>query len=136
MRYLLDTDTCSHIMRAGSSAINSAIWNRLDKLEERSVAISVITLGELQFGTALKPLATRIATQLVTLLRYLHVAPLNPDTCLHYGRIRSALQVKGTPIGPNDLWIAAHALALGLTLVTNNTREFKRVAGLKLESWV
>lgn len=132
MRYLLDTDTCSHILRAGSGAI----WDTLDRLEERSAAISVITLGELQFGVALKPMATRIAAQLDILLRYLHVAPLNTDTCLHYGRIRSALQVKGTPIGPNDLWIAAHALALGLTLVTNNTREFKRVSGLKLENWM
>jgi tRNA(fMet)-specific endonuclease VapC len=132
MRFLLDTDTCSHIMRADSSAI----WDRLDKLDERSAGISVITLGELQFGVALKPMATRIAAQLDILLRYLQVLPLNPDTCLHYGRIRSALQGKGTPIGPNDLWIAAHALTLGLTLVTNNTREFKRVSGLKLENWV
>ena len=131
MRYLLDTDTCSHIMRARSNAI----WDRLDQLDERSAAISVITLGELQFGVALKPLATHIAAQLDILLRYLHVVPLNPDTCLHYGRIRSDLQPKGTLIGPNDLWIAAHALALGLTLVTNNTREFKRVSGLKLENW-
>ena len=131
MRYLLDTDTCSNIMRASGGSI----WDRLDKLEERSAAISVITLGELQFGVALKPMATRIAAHLDIILRYLQVLPLNRDTCLHYGRIRSDLQVKGTPIGPNDLWLSAHALALGLTLVTNNTREFKRVSGLKLENW-
>ena len=131
MRYLLDTDTCSFIMRSRAGAL----WDRLDQLEERSAAISVITLGELQFGALLKPQATRIAAQLEKLLRCLPVLPLNPDTCTHYGRIRSDLQRQGKPIGPNDLWIAAHAVAHQLTLVTNNTREFARVGGLKLENW-
>ena len=132
MSYLLDTDTCSWIMRSRAGAL----WDRLDQLPEQSAAISVITLGELQFGATLKPLATRIATQLERLLRCLPVLPLSPDSGTHYARIRSDLQRKGTPIGPNDLWIAAHALALQFTLVTLNTREFARVKGLNLENWV
>lgn len=132
MSYLLDTDTCSHIMRSRTGDL----WDRLDQLPEQSAAISVITLGELQFGSTLKPLATRIAAQLDKLLRCLPVLPLSPDSCVHYARIRSDLQRKGTPIGPNDLWIAAHALTHKLTLVTHNTQEFARVKGLKLENWV
>ena len=132
MSYLLDTDTCSRIMRSRTGDL----WDRLDQLPEQSAAISVITLGELQFGATLKPLATRIAAQLDKLLRCLPVLPLSPDSCVHYARIRSDLQRKGTPIGPNDLWIAAHALTHKLTLVTHNTQEFARVKGLKLENWV
>ena len=132
MSFLLDTDTCSHIMRSRTGDL----WDRLDQLSEGSAAISVITLGELQFGASLTPLATRIAAQLDQLLRCLPVLPLSPDSCAHYARIRSDLQRKGTPIGPNDLWIAAHALTHKMTLVTGNTREFTRVKGLKLESWV
>lgn len=132
MSYLLDTDTCSHIMRSRTGDL----WDRLDQLPEQSAAISVITLGELQFGATLRPLAIRIAAQLDKLLRCLPVLPLSPDSCAHYVRIRSDLQQKGTPIGPNDLWIAAHALTHKLTLVTHNTREFSRVKGLKLENWV
>jgi tRNA(fMet)-specific endonuclease VapC len=132
MTYLLDTDTCSHIMRSRTGAL----WDKLDELPEQSAAMSVITLGELQFGAALKPLATRIAVQLEKLLRCMPVLSLTPEVCTHYARIRADLQRKGTPIGPNDLWIAAHAVANQLTLVTHNTREFARVGGLKLESWV
>ncbi len=132
MSYLLDTDTCSYIMRSRTGAL----WDRLDQLPEQSAAISVITLGELQFGATLKPLATRVALQLERLLRCLPTLPLSPDSCTHYARIRSELQRKGTPIGPNDLWIAAHALTHQLTLVTHNTREFARIKGLKLENWV
>lgn len=132
MSYLLDTDTCSYIMRSRTGAL----WDRLDQLPEQSAAISVITLGELQFGATLKPLAIRIVAQLEKLLRCLPVLSLTPETCLHYARIRSDLQRKGTPIGPNDLWIASHAMAHKLTLVTRNTREFARVDGLKLENWL
>lgn len=132
MSYLLDTDTCSHIMRARTGVL----WDKLDELPENAAAISVITLGELQFGATLKPLATRIAAQLEQLRRCLPILSLTPDVCLSYARIRSDLLRKGTPIGPNDLWIAAHALTHKLTLVTQNTREFSRVNGLKYESWV
>lgn len=132
MSYLLDTDTCSYIMRSRSGAL----WDKLDQLPEQSAAISVVTLGELQFGATLKPLAIRIATQLEKLLRCLPVLSLTPDTCMHYAHIRTDLHRKGTPIGPNDLWITSHAMAHQLTLVTHSTREFARVRGLKLENWV
>lgn len=132
MSHMLDTDTCSFIMRSRAGVL----WDRLDAMPERSAALSVVTLGELRFGATLKPLATRINTQLEKLLRCLPILPFEPEVCVHYARIRSELQRKGTPIGPNDLWIAAHAMAHQLTLVTHNTREFSRVKGLKLEDWV
>ncbi len=100
MRYLLDTDICSHIMRDR----DGALWDKLDRLPEDAASISVITLGELQFGATLTPLGIRIAAHLERLLRCLPVLPLTPDVCLHYARIRADLQQKGTPIGPNDLW--------------------------------
>jgi tRNA(fMet)-specific endonuclease VapC len=69
------------------------------------------------------------------LTEIIQVIPVTPEVSRVYGAIRAALSVKGERIGSNDLWIAAHALALNLTLVTNNEREFKRVAGLKIENW-
>ena len=68
--------------------------------------------------------------------RVVQVVPLTKEAGLRYGEVRAVLQRAGTPIGNNDLWIAAHALALGVPLISNNVREFERVPGLKLENWV
>jgi tRNA(fMet)-specific endonuclease VapC len=132
MKYLLDTDICSYIMRSR----DGSLWDKLDTLPEQSVAISVITLGELTLGTHMKPLATRIAAQLERLLRCVPALALGAEVATHYAKVRSELQRKGIPIGPNDMWIAGHALSLNCTLVTNNTREFSRVPKLKLENWL
>ena len=98
--------------------------------------ISAITYGELCFGAArsVKPAATqKVVDQLANAFPVLAVS--TAAGC-EYGKLRAQLAAKGTPIGPNDLWIAAQAKSEGLTLVTNNEREFRRVSGLKVENWV
>ena len=69
------------------------------------------------------------------IIQFLHVMPLDEDVASIYAATRANLEIKGTPIGGNDIWIGAHALSLGLTLVTNNVREFKRIPKLKIENW-
>lgn len=132
MSYLLDTDTFSAIAmeRSPSAAL------RLDAIAEGEVAISIITLAEIRFGMACKPLRERTRARIEVLLRLVRNLPLGLHAAPHYALIRSHLQRKGTPIGPNDLWLAAHALAEDLTLVTGNQREFKRVPTLRVENWM
>lgn len=98
--------------------------------------MSAITYGELCFGAekSSKPKETRqILEHLIALIP---VLPLDETVSVHYGKIRQRLQAGGNPIGNNDLWIAAHALAGKLILVTNNVAEFERVPGLRIENWV
>ncbi|MEN9485682.1 MAG: hypothetical protein RJB37_3562, partial [Pseudomonadota bacterium] len=100
------------------------------------LAMSVITWGELRFGAEKSQARSRSLADLAELARLIEVVPLPAQVGEHYGRIRATLQRSGQPIGNNDLWIAAHALAEGWTLVTNNEREFVRVEGLAVENWV
>ena len=135
MMYLLDTNIVSYFLRGASPALNQRI---LESAPE-DLAISIISAGELHYG--LRKLApsrrsARLRQQLDALLVAVAVHALPADAALHYGKIRAKLDTSGTPIGGNDLWIAAHALADGLTLVSNNTREFERVPGLLLENWL
>jgi tRNA(fMet)-specific endonuclease VapC len=135
MRYLLDTNIVSYFLRGASPALNQRI---LDSTPDE-LAISIISAGELRYGLSRLPpsrRAAQLAHQLDGLLTAVPVLALPPEAAQHYGTARSQLEAAGTPIGGNDLWIAAHALSQDLTLVTNNTREFERVAGLKLENWV
>lgn len=135
MRYLLDTNIVSYFLRAASPALNQRI---LDSTPDE-LAISIISAGELRYGLSRLPpsrRAAQLAHQLDGLLTAVAVQALPPEAAQHYGTARSQLEAAGTPIGGNDLWIAAHALSQDLTLVTNNTREFERVPGLKLENWV
>ena len=135
MRYLLDTNIISYFLRGACPALNQRI---LDSTPDE-LATSIISAGELRYGLSRLPpsrRATELAHQLEGLLSAITVLALPPEAAQHYGRARSQLEAAGTPIGGNDLWIAAHALSQDLTLVTNNTREFERVAGLKLENWV
>ena len=134
-QYLLDTNTVSYFLRDHSPALTT----RLMGTAPDALAISVISAGELQFG--LKKLgpgfrATGLAARLDKLLAAIATLPLEPDAAIHYGHIRAHLEAQGTPIGGNDLWIAAHALAEDLTLITHNLREFERVPRLKVESWL
>ena len=131
MRYLLDTNICIYIRRKRPPALQE----RFEKLEPGDVGISVVTYGELAYGAAKSTEPERATAALERLTQLLQVLPTPEDAGRIYGTIRAALAVKGSPIGPNDLWIAAHAMAAGLILVTNNEREFKRVKGLKLENW-
>lgn len=130
-RYMLDTDTSSYIMKGKSDAVDM----RLSQVPVNSVCISAITLSELKFGIAVSPRPQANQAALNALLRILPAWDFPAGAAQDYAEIRADLKTRGTPIGPNDMLIAAHARHLGLTLVTNNTREFGRVAGLRIENW-
>lgn len=130
VRYLLDTNTVSFHIR-GSSA---ALQRRLRGIPVDEVALSVVTEMELRFGLARNP-GLPIAPLVEEFLDGVQVLPLTSAVAGVYGRIRADLEVKGTPIGPLDLMIAAQAVAARATLVTNNLREFRRVTGLACVDW-
>lgn len=132
LRYMLDTDTCSYIMKAASRRLDQ----RLAEAGVEAVCISVLAKAELLFGVAVSPRPSRDRESLDQLLAYTQVLDLPEAAAEHYAEIRADLQRKGKPIGANDLLLAAHARCLGLTLVTNNAREFSRVPGLAVENWV
>ena len=129
-RYLLDTNAVSDLVRHPQGAVAK----RLARAGEESVCTSVIVACELRYGVAKKGSA-RLATQLEAVLSLLPVLALEPGVDEVYAAIRNLLEWAGTPIGANDLLIAAHAKFLGLTLVTENRREFDRVPGLAVRSW-
>jgi tRNA(fMet)-specific endonuclease VapC len=114
---------------------NDEVLKRLQKVPVSDVCISVITKSELLFGVELSPRRRQDEAALSGFLAYVEVLDFPDVACLHYAQIRAALKKIGTMIGANDLFIAAHARSLGLTLVTNNTREFARVPKLALENW-
>jgi len=131
-RYLLDTHICIYIKNHRPAEVLA----RFSKLPPGKVAMSVITYGELCFGAerSSKPKESRhILGQLIALIP---VLPLDETVSAHYGKIRQHLQASGKSIGNNDLWIAAHALASKLIMITNNVTEFERVPGLRVENWV
>ena len=135
MKYLLDTNIVSYFLRDASPTLNQRI---LDSTPD-TLALSIISAGELRYGLSKLPpsrRATELTQHLNALLTAIAVLPLPPEAAPHYGNIRAQLEAAGAPIGANDLWIAAQALAQNLTLVTNNTREFERVAGLHIENWL
>ena len=130
-RYLLDTDTCIYAI----SGRHPRVVARFDAAAAGSVAVSVITLGELLLGIEKSQRAEAARARLDALLSVAELAELPTSASAHYASIRAALERSGQLIGPNDLWIAAHARALGRVLVTNNEREFRRVEGLAVENW-
>lgn len=109
---------------------------RLESLPASALVLSPIVLGELQTGVEKSAQAERNRARLEEVVAGLAVPPLDAATSSHYARIRAGLERQGTPIGGNDLWIAAHARSRGLVLVTHNTREFERVPGLAVEDWL
>ena len=130
-RYMLDTDTCSYVMKRSSQAV----LNRLQEVPVSDVCISVITKSELLFGVEMSPRRQQDETALNAFLAYVEVLDFPDQATAHYAKIRADLKTRGTMIGANDLFIAAQARSLGLTLVTNNTGEFGRVRDLTLENW-
>jgi tRNA(fMet)-specific endonuclease VapC len=130
-RYMLDTDTCSYIMKRTSDVL----LKRLRKTPVSDVCISVITKSELLYGVEVSPRRQQDDAALTAFLRYVEGLDFPDEAARHYATIRAHLRVSGTMIGANDLFIAAHARSLGLTLVTNNTREFGRVPDLAIENW-
>ena len=131
-KYLLDTNICIYLTKQQHPALTA----RFQALSEGEVGMSVITFGELQFGAQKSQQRKQVLSSLEKLSLAIPVLAMAIVSSLHYGEIRASLQKQGTPIGNNDLWIAAHARAEGLILVTNNVREFERVSDLKLENWV
>ena len=130
IRYLLDTNVVSFHIR-GSSA---ALQGRLRRIKAASVALSVVTEMEIRFGLARNP-GLRIAPLVEQFLDAMTILPLDSDVARAYARIRSELETEGRPIGPLDTMIAAHAVSVGATLVTNDVREFRRVRGLRVADW-
>lgn len=130
-RYLLDINTCIYAL----SGHRPDVTQRVSALSPGEAVLSVIVYGGLLYGIA-KSQRRRDAEQRLAALTYaIVVAALPPDSARDYGDIRAQLEHSGTPIGANDLWIAAHARVAGLIVVTNNEREFCRVPGLKVENW-
>lgn len=130
-RYMLDTDISSYIMKRS----NDAVLNRLQEVPVSEVCISVISKSELLFGVEISARRMQDEAALYAFLRYVEVLDFPDGAAPHYAKIRAELKTRGTMIGANDLFIAAHARSLGLTLVTNNTREFGRVRDLSVENW-
>ena len=131
MLYMLDTDICSYVLKRSSQVL----LERLAKVAVADVCMSVVTKAELLYGVRVSPHPTRDAEALRGLLTYVEVLDFPEEASEHYVDIRSDLKQRGKLIGANDLCIASHARSLGLTLITNNTQEFSRVAGLSLENW-
>jgi len=131
-RFLLDTNICIHIRRRRPPEVLA----RFQRLKPGEAVLSVITYGELIYGVEKSQFREQATRQLTELAGLVPVMELPLRAGQFYGAIRAALEAKGEVIGNNDLWIAAHAKAAGLTLVTNNEHEFRRIPGLKIQSWV
>lgn len=132
MNYLLDTDTCIFLMKGNSA---KAV-RKFASLSPGDVGISAITVCELQYGVEKSLRARENQAVLDGFLIDLEVLPFEPAASAHYGKLRTALERKGATIGGMDMLIAAHALDLSVPLVTNNTREFSHIQGLKTENWI
>lgn len=130
-QFLLDTNIVSDLVRNPQGRTSA----KIAELGEDAVATSIIVAAELRYGAAKKG-SQRLAAQLETILAALEIIPLETPADTTYGATRVALEAAGTPIGANDLLIAAQTLALDMVLVTNNEREFERVRGLKVENWL
>ena len=131
-RFLLDTNICIYIQRQRPEKVLA----RFQKLEPGAAAISVITWGELLYGAEKSKQSKKVLQLLAEFKTFVPVMPIPEAAGNAYGIIRASLESVGQPIGNNDLWIAAHAKAAGLTIVTNNEREFRRIPGLKVQNWV
>ena len=131
LRYLLDTNICIYVIKRRPQELLSS-FNR----HAGHMAISTITLAELLHGCEKSSDPSRNLAVVENFCSRLEVLAYGPKAAQHYGQIRADLERKGQPIGVNDLHIAAHARSEGLTLVSNNLREFNRVPGLLVENWI
>jgi tRNA(fMet)-specific endonuclease VapC len=130
LQYMLDTDICIYINKNHPAKLQE----RFNRLAEQ-LCISTITLGELYFGAEKSVRRVENLQALERFIGRLNVLSFSVDAAAHYGQLRVELQQGGKPVGGNDMLIGAHARAEGLTLVTNNTREFGRMPGLRIETW-
>jgi tRNA(fMet)-specific endonuclease VapC len=131
-RFLLDTNICIYIRQRKSPAVLA----RFRQLKESEAAMSVITFGELLYGVERSEHREKSLAVLNEVSSLIPVLALPEEAGGSYGAIRADLERLGKTISNNDLWIAAHAKAAGLILVTNNEKEFRRIAGLRVENWV
>jgi tRNA(fMet)-specific endonuclease VapC len=131
MRYLLDTNIVSDFIRDPKGRVAK----RIRQVGKQAVFTSVIVAAELRFGV-LKKRSLQLEKRLEEALQALEVAPFETPADVIYGALRASLERKGSPIGGNDLFIAAHTLTLGAILVSANESEFARVEGLKCENWL
>ena len=131
MTFMLDTDICIYTIKRKPIRV----LNRLEKCQPGMVVMSVITFAELVNGARKSQHVEENLNRLNALSELIEVLPFDKDAALAYGEVRSDLEKRGLIIGGNDLFIAAHALSLNLTLVTNNQKECSRVKGLKIENW-
>jgi len=129
--YLLDTNILIAALKG-----HAPVRQRLESIPLASLRLSSIALGELEFGAEKSVHVERNRARLAELTQRLPLVGIDADTAVHYARIRAGLERQGTPIGANDLWIAAQALTIEAILVTDNLREFQRVPGLRLENWL
>jgi tRNA(fMet)-specific endonuclease VapC len=131
LRYLLDTNIISDLVRRP----RGPVADRISEVGEEAVCTSIVVAAELRYGAA-KSGSLRMAERVDLLLPALEILPLESPVDHRYAEIRHYLAKQGTPIGPNDLLIAAHAMAADLMLVTANTREFQRIPSLRIENWL
>jgi tRNA(fMet)-specific endonuclease VapC len=131
LQFLLDTNIVSHLVRHPQGIVR----DRIAEVGEQTVCVSLLVAAELRFGAARKQSA-RLTRQIEAVLSVLPILPLETPVDAHYAEIRVGLETSGYPIGPNDLIIAAHARALGITLVTHNLTELSRVPGLLVQNWL
>jgi len=131
VQFMLDTNIISELIRNPEGAVQQVVA----RVGTPAISISSIVASELRFGY-LKRGSDRLAQLVEDMISRVELVPYDDAASFHYAQIRHILQLSGRPIGPNDLFIAAHARSLDLTLVTDNIREFSRVDGLKLENWI
>ena len=130
-RYMLDTNICIYIAKHQPVEVKA----RFEQLKPGQLVMSAITYGKLCYGATKSSQSARALTRLGELVQDIPVENLGLAVGQMYGHIRATLEREGQLIGNNDLWIGAHAMALNLTLATNNEREFKRIRGLSIENW-
>ncbi|MDR1699774.1 MAG: type II toxin-antitoxin system VapC family toxin [Lachnoclostridium sp.] len=132
MKYMLDTNICIYIIKKKPKIV----FDRMEQALKDGLAISAITLAELEHGVFLSNYPEKNTIALNKFLSILEILSFDGEAAFHYGNIHADLQQKGTIIGQMDMLIAAHARSRGMIVVTNNTREFERVEGLGIENWV
>ena len=132
MRYMLDTNICIYVITHKPETV----FQKLQNINPEDVCISSVTYAELVHGVEKSAAVEKNRLALSMLLANMEILDFDVDAADCYGKIRAALEKKGTPIGPLDMMIAAHAQSLGYTVVTNNVKEFSRVSALQIENWV
>jgi tRNA(fMet)-specific endonuclease VapC len=130
--YMLDTDTCAFILRRTSDTLLA----RIQAAPVAQQVMSVVTSAELQYGVQVSSKKKANQAAVDALARHVAVLVWPQEAAGHYAQIRADLKKKGSMIGANNLLIAAHARSLGATVVTNNTKDFRRVKGLRVENWM